>query len=221
MRSSDRDAAGARFYAPGLGAFINVPVSVLWRRFLRASGVTGGVPPSWESTCRSRPSLTRKHRDRVRPGIGAIREDPDGVGTRGLEHMPPDVAAGSRGTDERTVGPEQVPQQRVSGARGLSLEIDDLAGGCGELRTLARRAITRYPCPACEQLVLDQPAWTDQGSASDEICPSCGIQSGYHDAAPDSRELVYGGGGRSGCAMGVVGKSGRSSPGWDQGTGHG
>ena len=59
------------------------------------------------------------------------------------------------------------------------------------LVALARRAIARYPCPACEQVVLDEPAWSDESSASDDICPSCGIQFGYQDAALDSRELVY------------------------------
>ena len=59
------------------------------------------------------------------------------------------------------------------------------------LLALARRATTRYPCPACEQMVLDELAWSDQRSASFEICPSCGIQFGYDDANPDSRELVW------------------------------
>jgi len=59
------------------------------------------------------------------------------------------------------------------------------------LVALARRAIARYPCPACEQVVLDEPAWSDESSASDEICPSCGIQFGYQDADLNSRELVY------------------------------
>ena len=32
----------------------------------------------------------------------------------------------------RAVGPEQAPRQRIGGARGLGLEVDDLAGRCGE-----------------------------------------------------------------------------------------
>lgn len=36
-------------------------------------------------------------------------------------------------------------------------------------------------CPECGFL-LDRPAWSDAGG-SFEICPSCGIQFGYTDAA--------------------------------------
>ena len=37
-------------------------------------------------------------------------------------------------------------------------------------------------CPVCGYQ-LDQPAWSDLSGPSDEICPSCGIQFGYDDAA--------------------------------------
>ena len=36
-------------------------------------------------------------------------------------------------------------------------------------------------CPVCG-FTLDRPAWNEHGP-SDEICPSCGIQFGYDDAA--------------------------------------
>lgn len=48
-------------------------------------------------------------------------------------------------------------------------------------------------CPACGFDGLDEEPWTD-GSPSDEICPSCGIQFGYDDAAGgdlDKRLRVY------------------------------
>jgi Zn ribbon nucleic-acid-binding protein len=45
-------------------------------------------------------------------------------------------------------------------------------------------------CPACESK-LDFEPWTGD-SASDEICPSCGIQFGYNDARADLREKIYG-----------------------------
>jgi hypothetical protein len=38
-----------------------------------------------------------------------------------------------------------------------------------------------FNCPACGYR-LDFEPWSD-GSASDEICPCCGIQFGYDDAA--------------------------------------
>lgn len=37
-------------------------------------------------------------------------------------------------------------------------------------------------CPVCGFDGLDDPPWLDD-SPSDEICPSCGIQFGYDDAA--------------------------------------
>src|SRR5687768_11699896 len=44
-------------------------------------------------------------------------------------------------------------------------------------------------CPVCG-FDLGFPAWNEV-SASDEICPSCGIQFGYNDSRPESRERVY------------------------------
>jgi hypothetical protein len=37
-------------------------------------------------------------------------------------------------------------------------------------------------CPVCGY-ALEEPAWTADGGGSQEICPSCGIQFGYTDAA--------------------------------------
>jgi acyl carrier protein len=37
---------------------------------------------------------------------------------------------------------------------------------------------------------LGFPPWKG-GSASDEICPCCGIQFGYHDVAAEGRTMVY------------------------------
>ena len=51
----------------------------------------------------------------------------------------------------------------------------------------------RFVCPACGYDGLFDPPWRD-GSPSDDICPSCGIQFGYHDAAggdATGRELIY------------------------------
>ena len=46
-------------------------------------------------------------------------------------------------------------------------------------------------CPVCGYELDEQP-WVGD-SASDEICPSCGIQFGYDDAidGTDEREKVY------------------------------
>ena len=47
-------------------------------------------------------------------------------------------------------------------------------------------------CPVCGY-DLDAPAWQGD-SSSDEICPSCGIQFGYSDAAggdPHRRQEIY------------------------------
>lgn len=48
-------------------------------------------------------------------------------------------------------------------------------------------------CPVCGY-DLGFPAWSD-GSPSDEICPSCGIQFGYDDAIglrePEGQSAVY------------------------------
>lgn len=39
-----------------------------------------------------------------------------------------------------------------------------------------------YACPVCGYGELREPPW-DNDSPSDEICPSCGTQFGYDDAA--------------------------------------
>src|SRR5262249_27635290 len=44
-------------------------------------------------------------------------------------------------------------------------------------------------CPVCG-FQLDFKPWNG-ASASDEICPSCGIQFGYDDAGPDDRRTYY------------------------------
>ena len=48
-----------------------------------------------------------------------------------------------------------------------------------------------HPCPACGYS-LDFAPWNGP-SASDEMCPCCGIQFGYDDAAgdPQKRQAVY------------------------------
>jgi len=48
---------------------------------------------------------------------------------------------------------------------------------------------SEWPCPVCE-FMLDFEPWRGT-SASDEICPSCGIQFGYDDARPELRAEVY------------------------------
>jgi len=50
-----------------------------------------------------------------------------------------------------------------------------------------------FVCPVCGYDGLIEPAW-DGKNASDEICPSCGTQFGYHDASGGSaagREAIY------------------------------
>lgn len=42
--------------------------------------------------------------------------------------------------------------------------------------------MTSAQCPVCGYPDLVEPPWTDE-SASFEICPSCGTQFGYDDAA--------------------------------------
>ena len=44
-------------------------------------------------------------------------------------------------------------------------------------------------CPVCE-LQLDFKPWRGE-SASDEICPKCGIQFGYQDVGPKDRWEYY------------------------------
>jgi len=51
-----------------------------------------------------------------------------------------------------------------------------------------------YMCFACGYDGLLEPPWTGDSGGSDEICPSCGLHFGYHDAAggdPARREAVY------------------------------
>ncbi|HEX5416427.1 MAG TPA: hypothetical protein VFZ25_12230 [Chloroflexota bacterium] len=49
---------------------------------------------------------------------------------------------------------------------------------------------SEYVCPVCGYPGLNTPAWDEDDQAgSQEICPSCGIQFGYDDAAGGSREL--------------------------------
>ena len=63
-------------------------------------------------------------------------------------------------------------------------------------------------CPACGY-DLEFPAW-DGESASDEICPSCGIQFGYTDTAGGDLEarqrlyLAWQGWVDLGCLAGVI-----------------
>ena len=45
------------------------------------------------------------------------------------------------------------------------------------------------PCPVCHS-DLDFEPWIGE-SASQEICPSCGIHFGYNDARPDLRPRIY------------------------------
>ena len=48
-------------------------------------------------------------------------------------------------------------------------------------------------CPVCG-FPLDRPAWDALSGPSEEICPSCGIQFGYSDAAggdPVRRQEIY------------------------------
>lgn len=44
-------------------------------------------------------------------------------------------------------------------------------------------------CPVCYSPLDFEPWFVD--SASDEICPTCGIQFGYDDARPDLRTAIY------------------------------
>jgi len=50
-----------------------------------------------------------------------------------------------------------------------------------------------YLCPVCGYPGLAEPAWTGE-SPSDELCPSCGTQFGYDDAAGgdvQTRQAIY------------------------------
>ena len=51
----------------------------------------------------------------------------------------------------------------------------------------------RYVCPVCGYDGLEEPPWKGN-SPSDDICPSCGTQFGYHDAAgrtESGRKVIY------------------------------
>jgi hypothetical protein len=76
-----------------------------------------------------------------------------------------------------------------------------------------------YTCPACGYDGLDEPAWRD-GSPSDEICPSCGIQFGYSDWAGgniEARQDLYAAWRRQWRADGMHWSSPDETPpkGWD------
>lgn len=50
-----------------------------------------------------------------------------------------------------------------------------------------------YVCPVCGYDFLREPPW-DNDAPSDEICPSCGTQFGYDDAAggrADQRQVRH------------------------------
>ena len=50
-----------------------------------------------------------------------------------------------------------------------------------------------YICPVCGYGGLFEAPWREE-SASDDICPSCGMQFGYHDAAGGDaarRQTIY------------------------------
>jgi hypothetical protein len=52
----------------------------------------------------------------------------------------------------------------------------------------------RFECPACGFPDLPEPPWTDAGGGSLQICPKCGIQFGYDDAAggdPERRKTIW------------------------------
>jgi hypothetical protein len=73
-------------------------------------------------------------------------------------------------------------------------------------------------CPVCGYDLEFKP-W-DGDSPSDEICPSCGIQFGYHDAGPDgeiTRAETYEEWRAAWIASGMVWHQGWSDPppGWD------
>jgi len=76
----------------------------------------------------------------------------------------------------------------------------------------------RFMCFSCGYPELVEPPW-ENDSASDEICPSCGIHFGYDDAAggdPARREAVYREWRRRWIAAGMKWWSGRDAPaGWN------
>ena len=75
---------------------------------------------------------------------------------------------------------------------------------------------TTFTCPACGFPGLLNPPWTGT-SASDDICPSCGIQFGYHDARSDGawREGFHRGWGQKWFADGARWHFPKAPDGWD------
>jgi len=45
-----------------------------------------------------------------------------------------------------------------------------------------------YPCPVCGWPKLEEPARSESGSASFEVCPCCGFEFGFDD---DDRGFTY------------------------------
>jgi rubredoxin len=45
-----------------------------------------------------------------------------------------------------------------------------------------------YVCPVCGYVDFDEPPWSGDGLPSYDICPSCGVEFGYHDFAQDEVE---------------------------------
>jgi hypothetical protein len=72
-----------------------------------------------------------------------------------------------------------------------------------------------YVCPVCGFPGLDDPPRSSvTGAGSDEICPSCGFQFGYHD---DDRRISYQEWRKKWIAEGMKWDKGSSTPpqGWD------
>lgn len=46
-----------------------------------------------------------------------------------------------------------------------------------------------YKCPVCNYKGLFEPAYNKSGYGSDDICPCCGFQFGYHDY-PNKEENI-------------------------------
>ena len=80
--------------------------------------------------------------------------------------------------------------------RTVEWDGNEIARGRRLLGVPEHRPVTGvYPCPVCG-FGLERPPWTEGrfASGSHEICPSCGIQFGYNDAAggrDDLRPLLY------------------------------
>jgi len=73
----------------------------------------------------------------------------------------------------------------------------------------------RYTCPVCGYPNLTDPPWSSESGGSLEICPSCGVQFGYTDAAGgdlQARKNVWEGWRRMWIERGMDWDRGRSSP---------